>query len=260
MDKALYAEWCSKPKRRRGVMLPEPMLGKINEGFRSVYLFDKEAAEEIKQSRSSKTIKRFTPHSHTLFIDLDQGDKGLARVKEWLKDNRLLAQIYTSGGKGYHIHVPHQYVCSRDLPYSHRVLVESLGAGADPSLYHVSHLIAMDGRKHPKTHRRKQLIESVQGEKELEIPLIETPPKLTFSNFENIEDNLSLGLVKLEMLISNEPGVGERHQSLWTCAKNFVDAGCAPETVMDLISKVNSRWQNAKTTEELEEVLRQAMR
>ena len=43
-----YAEWCSRPERRCGIMLPVDRLP--NEGFRSVYEFDEEDARTIRIS------------------------------------------------------------------------------------------------------------------------------------------------------------------------------------------------------------------
>jgi hypothetical protein len=149
----LYREWCLYPNQRRGRMLPIALIAKFelaaDAGYASVYMFDKEAADQIKAAGNSSGLARFPVYTDTLTLDLDKGEAQLERVRTAIAGLRY--DVYVSGGKGFHvvIHLD-RMVSGTNIPFSQRKWVEALNVEADLSLYQAGHIISLPGRKHPK--------------------------------------------------------------------------------------------------------------
>lgn len=257
----LYREWCLKPSHRKGVMLPLATIAKFESapdaGYASVYMFDAEAAAQIKAAQSSSGLARYPVFADTLTLDLDKGAEQLARAEQKLAG--LGYRVYDSGGKGFHVVITLETMVSgTNVPYSQRKWVESLNVEADLSLYQAGHIISLPGRKHPKTGRRKTLIRQVPG---LSLKLqIHEPPERTFAISEANQSELERGLWRVLGLLQQEPGIGNRHTALWSTAKHFADACLDFDTTLNLLTEVNAKWAEPKTAEELKAAVSQAYR
>lgn len=255
----LYREWCLYPNTRRGCMLPLNVLAKFEKaadaGYASVYMFDETAALEIRASGSSSGLARFPVYTDTLTLDLDKGEAQLKRVREAIVG--LEYKVYESGGKGFHVVIAlDRMVSGTNVPYSQRQWVEALNVEADLSLYQAGHIISLPGRKHPKTGKRKRLTDSVEGRK-LSLPLLDRPqPQFSFQDTH--QGNLERGLWRLLGLLQSEPGVGNRHTALWGTAKELADAGLEFDTVLNLLTEVNAKWDEPKAAEEVKAAVTQA--
>jgi hypothetical protein len=236
------------------------MLKAKDPGYASVYMFDEDSAKAVIAEHSSTGLSRFPVYTHELVIDLDGGDAQLEIAERVLKERGLAYVLWRSGGKGYHVYIPHTKMLSgRDIPYSQRKYVEGMGIGADLSLYQHGRIISLPGRIHPKTGARKALVKTVKGV-QLELPLL-VAPEITF-NFQGNGglDDLEAGLWKLLQLIADEPLPGNRHTQLWSTALHLADAGLSHATALELLQKVNEQWQNPKDSLELETAVSQAFR
>ncbi len=257
----LFREWCLRPNTRKGTMLPLKVVEKFEQapdaGYASVYMFDENAAAEIKDARSSAGLARFPVYADNLTLDLDKGAEQLAAVVR--KIEGFSYKVYDSGGKGFHVVIPlDEMVSGTNVPHSQRKWAEWLDVGADLTLYQAGHIISLPGRRHPKTGRRKTLIQQVAGES-LSLVLHE-PPTRTFAISDANQSELERGLWRLIGLLTQEPGVGNRHMALWTTAKHFADAGLEYDTVLDLLTETNSTWDDPKTPEELQAAVKQAFK
>ena len=258
----LFTEWCSRPNARAGVMLEVEKLSIMeqqrNAGFRSVYMFDEVAAKEIMAAGRSKGFDQYKVYSDILFIDLDDGKKTLPVLIDWIKEHNLKADIYSSGSKGYHAHIAIEPMEGTGVPHSQHEFVKNLPFDVDESLYRPMSIIALPGRKHEKTGRQKQLVESIDGNL-LSIPYIEKPVQtINFDDFISISDCLLLTFEKAEDLILNPPNLGLRFNSMWAFAKRAAEAGLHPDTTANLLVRINERWENKKEMKEIERAIKQA--
>lgn len=228
-------------------------------GYATVYAFRKEDALKVKESGSSAGLDKFEVFADCLTLDLDSGDEQLADTEAKLQEKGLKYEVWSSGGKGYHVVIPHEPIWSHDLPYSHRQVVRSLGIESDFTLYQHGRLISLPGRVHPKTGRKKALIKVIAGEL-IDIPIVKRP-KPTF----NFEPNgglnyLQSGLTKALDMTLSEPSPGNRHTRLWAASEDLANAGLEFETVLNIMQEVNASWQNSKEREEVELAVSQAFR
>lgn len=254
-----FREWCRIPAHRKGLMLPLKTIAQFEKapdaGYASVYMFDAEATAAIKDAGNSSGLAQYSVYTDTLTLDLDQGEPQLVRVREAIKG--LAYRVYDSGGKGFHVVIQlDQMISGTNVPYSQRKWAEALNVDADLSLYQAGHIISLPGRRHPKTGKRKALVDIVPGAS-LSLPLL-APPVRTFSISESNQSELEQGLWRLISLLRQEPGVGSRHVALWATAKHFADAGLAFDSALDLLTEVNETWQEPKSLDELLAAVRQA--
>lgn len=254
----LWVETALNVDKRRGQMVPFPFLDTIqqqrhNPGFRSVYLFSATDAQEIAASQSSKGFKQYVVYSDHLFIDLDGGDPALALAEVALQGYAY--EVWSSGGKGYHIMLPTPMYSGVDLPQAHMEFVEALGCGADLSLYRASSLIALPNRVHAKTGARKTLCKVVAG-RQLTIKDPVMLPKAFNLTFD--DEPISFVFMRLASLAENPPTQGNRHTVLWSTSSQLARTGLSYETAVELMQFVNSKWSAPKTEEEVERAVSQA--
>lgn len=255
----VYREWAPNLRSRAGTMVNEKILKDIvkyarDPGYCSVYGFDQEAAITISNSGTSKGFANFEPISSTLYIDLDNGDKDLPDLEYKLKGFRY--KIYSSGGKGNHVVLYHDKISSFDLPYSQSKWVENLEVDHDPTLYHPSHLIALPGRIHPRTRKRKTLIKSVEGEN-IKLELVKKPEAQFNFNFDTKAD-LSSILSRLWGFSASEPKEGSRHMVTWGIACDMFKTGLQYTTVEDLLLQIAKGYKNPLSDEEIVQAVQQA--
>jgi hypothetical protein len=254
----LSFEWAPRLEARQGLMLTQDCLWGLqyqrDAGFRSVYMFDSQAASEIKAQKSSRGFGRFTPWSDCLFIDIDGGEEGLRKALPLIQG--LAFELYESGSKGYHIHIPHELI-GGNVPEAHRQFVERLGLPADCSLYRAGSIIALPGRVHPKTKRKKKLLMVFEGDR----PYIPDPVVQPLEVKELVvedKDRLRLALQRALTLIEHEPKQGGRHTQLWSLAGMFREAGLSLDATNEILQGVNSSWLQPKEPDEVERAGRQA--
>ncbi len=260
----LYREWCLKPEFRKGTMLPESRFKTIllsgDPGYSSVYAFEEDAALALIDQKSSAGMARFTAHTDSLVIDLDNGDDQLAKALEKIAALGLAHEVWSSGSKGYHIYIPHtQHESGHDVPHSQRLWVEALDVGADLSLYQHGRILSLPGRVHPKTGRRKALVSNTPGQA---LALVHVTPPPSMFNFE-ARGGLSefeAGLWKCLQSLGTPPDPGMRHTRIWSTAQHFADCGLTYEATLTLLLKVNEQWPSPKDPSEVELAVTQAFR
>lgn len=242
-------------------MLPVKTIEKFcnapDAGYCSVYLFDKASADQIVAAKSSAGLARYPVYTDTLIIDLDKGKEQLEACLEAVKGAQL--QVFESGGKGYHVVLSlDALVSGQNVPYSQRKWVESLDVSADLSLYQAGHIVALPGRLHPKTGKRKVLISSQPGDL-LSLPLLDQEPP-TFAVGGGDQSELERGLWRTLSLLQQGPDIGGRHTAIWSTAKHFADSGLDYSTALDLLWAVNQTWEEPKERSEVETAVKQAFR
>ncbi len=256
-----YKEWSSKVENRRGRMVPlsafEILLKQADTGYATVYMFREEDALAIKATGASKGMNQYPVAADCLTIDIDTGDEGLKQAEEALRGYAY--EVWNSGGKGYHLVLPHTLVESPHLPYSHLKAVQALGVrDYDPTLYQHARLISLPGRVHAKTRRKKALVRRVDGHI-LVLKLVEKPePKFDFGGERAGMDALTSGLMRFVEMGQAEPRQGMRHTSVWGACKDLAEGGLSYDTALDIAQAVNAIWEHPKAEDEIETAVRQA--
>lgn len=258
-----YCEWASDVYRRAGCMVTSDRISAIAEnahrpGYRSLYWFDEQDAQAIIANGHSAGMAAFVPASDFLLIDLDDGDASLPGYRRVLEDQGLGYELWSSGGKGYHLVIAHAWHHDQRLPYSQRCFVESLGLDFDASLYQPGRLISLPRRLHKKTGRRKRLLETIKG-KPLELQLV-TPPTPAFAlSGGDSDEALARGLMAASMMTVNPPPHGGRHLAIWRCAKDLLAGGLEVEVVEEMLITVNNTWDRPKRDSEVIRAVRGAL-
>lgn len=257
----LFYEWVKQPNKRAGNMVSVEVLATSithrNAGFRTVYGFSEADAATVRTTNSSAGLSYYTPCSDSLTIDLDDGEKTLPILLDRILARGLRCEVWSSGGKGYHLVLSHTLICDKRLPYSHLRFVETLATGLkfDDTLYRASSLISLPGRLHNKTKRKKRLIEVWEGD----LAVFDLFEKV--NSFGSLGDDLTMlqdAISHLQDLSVRQPREGNRHNRLWLCAKCFSEAGISKETAEELLIGVNAQWENPKDEAEVREAVRQA--
>lgn len=242
------------PQRNMHLILALP-----NPGFASVYAFSSKDARLVRQRGHSRGLSEFAVWADRVAIDIDSGDEGLRSVLAVLDTRGLEYEVWLSGGKGYHVYIPHEPIYDQRLPHSHAAFIQELGISCDTSLYQHARVLRLPGTVHPVTGKRKQLVERKSGMK-ADIQIVDAPtfnftPRLTEKTVEN-------AMIRALSLITNPPapGQGKRHTLIWGTAKDFAEAGTPYLTALGIMLEVNRSWQKPKPLEKVETAVRQAYR
>lgn len=258
----LYREWALNTASRKGSFIRESTLEALiktvkDPGYSSLYAFKEDDAKELIFAKSSKGMDRYTPHADKLFIDIDteeQAPEELAKIEAAIVG--LKYEVFVSGGKGYHVVIPHQFVGDVCLPFSQKAFVQGLGSfEVDMSLYRADRLISLPGRIHPKTKARKTKIKEVNGV-ELDLVLVQKPT-LDFDFTALVGDFPSM-LIKLADVASYSPSKGDRHMVLWGTARDLKKCGVPYELGLSLMIFINDGWSCPKTEVEVAAAVQQA--
>jgi len=244
----IWLEWCDKVFQRDGTFLLDTEV-LVKTGFRSVYGFKEKPI-------SSKGLNKYPVYSDTLFMDFDDGlGKGFKSAVQFMKDNLIKFEAFSSGSKGGHLHVAILPMFGEGVPFSQREFVKGLECSADISLYRHSSLIRLPGTVHDKTGNAKTKLDGGDGCM-LEIEYM-NPPK--FSNVVVSDDNLlHMAFNRLTSLINHEPASGTRTLTIWSVAKNLSDAGFNFDTTLDIVQRVNETWKQPKEDSEVLRAVREA--
>lgn len=247
-----YVEHALEVFSRKGRMVPLSDISRYY-GFRSVYAFSQEDAEEIKKSRSSKGFNRFSVFSDKLLFDLDNGDQGLNDIIGWADNEGFGYEIYESGSKGLHVELPTVAKYSPSLPGTHKEIAKKIYPKADLSIYRHGSLYRLPGTIHKKTGNPKKLVESVQSNILLDFELKTEEPKIKALEIDPSED-AQLALALASSLFNNSPGCGGRYMKFWSTSRALVDAGFSEEFIVELMLRINESWDD--DAHEESEVLR----
>jgi hypothetical protein len=257
----LFVEITSIVKNRNANLIPASELSS-RVGFRSVYMFDEQDAEIIRFNGHSRGFKYFNLYSDCLFVDIDMKTKDDAkRAVEDIK--RLVARkirfdLYDSGNRSYHLHIPHPLKNSRHLPYNHARILNELGFKYDNTLYRPNSLYRLPGTVHAKSveGRCKELLKSYNGEL-LDFEIIPEPIKEFKS--ESFDSTLFLDTVLYSLWEFSHIQPENRYMSTFAMALKLFDAGLSSDTVLDLLMRANDCWPEPNDECEVERAVQGAM-
>ena len=242
-DIPLFVEVCTLVTLRSANLKPLVELGK-HVGFRSVYMFDEEDASVIRYNGHSRGFQYFDLYSDCLFVDIDiktpeEKARAVSDVKR-LKDMGIKFEVWSSGNRSVHLHIPHALMHSRHLPYTHQCVVEKLGIACDMSIYRGNSLYRLPHTKHQKSGKYKVLLNSYEG-KMLSFPIFQTPEKQKLGDGPG-EMKLDAELVfyTLHQACMEEPE--QRYMRVFSLSCLLFDMGLGKGNVHAMLSMVNNFW------------------
>jgi hypothetical protein len=212
------------------------------------------ANTEAGQTKGAK----YAVYSDILLVDFDDCLDRANSFDARLRHGGIAFIRAVSGGRSDHFHIAIEPMFGPDVPYSCKLWVAANAPGADLSVYHRNGMFRLFGTRHEKTGRIKELTGSNQGSR-LTIPYHEEEPHVSWgtSHVSDLEAALGYAL----SLLQSEPGVGARHQALWSFARSLADA--AAENVPDpgafiegFLHAINATWTNRKDTSDLHRIMR----
>jgi hypothetical protein len=258
----LFREWARAKNDRDGCMVSLEDLNLLtqkhpNPGFSGLYCFSEEDSSLITESGCSRGFNQYTPGSDFLAIDLDSGDEYLPEVEDILRCREYGYDLWSSGSKGYHIILKHDFIMDKRLPYSHNQFVKELGIQADFSLYQPGRLFRLPRCVHEKTGRRKELLKKEEGRNIL-IELVDKPA-VEF-NFNIAEGDYKAALGRLWSLAEEGVQEGSRNVKFWAVAKDLLLSGFDPGAVLSMLSFINDKQLEPLPEEEMVAIVSSAGR
>ncbi len=264
-----HVEWASTPNARKGRMVSLFALSNLlklrDPGYSSIYMFSEEDAQTIKKNEHSKGFQYLQVSAKFLIMDIDCGKEGLDQILPILDKRQFSYEVWESGGKGFHIYIPHELLTSIHLPHSHKMAAKEILGDKfgliDASLYQHGRLLSLPGRIHPKTKKKKTLVISKKGSCILTVPIVEEVKiRPMYELIHGSDEGLIMGLTRVTDMISYPPGPGNRHLRIWGASKDLAMSGLSYDTVLDLMNRVNSSWQDQKPTSEIEQAVQSAFK
>ena len=227
-------------------------------GFRSMYLYNQETYDYIKKNGAVRNLNKFPVYSDTLFVDFDDGDDSIEGFKKILSTSKIKWDMYFSGSKGYHFHIPVEPMYGKHVPFSQKQFILGLGiTTADVSIYKHTGLFRLPGTWHMTTGNPKELVESSEGNV-LNVPYLEPDNEISVVPTSCAE--FVAGLNRTYDYTISEPGPGHRHTSLLSVAKHLTAAGAEDTTIYDLCRLVHESWeyQYDNPEEKIQEIVQRA--
>jgi hypothetical protein len=133
-------------------------------GFRSIFGFPEEAQANIIATRSTANLGNFELYCDMIYLDFDNDEIAEDSAIKWLQKEAIACEIYHSGNRGKHIHIPIVPLQSKGIPNKVRRFVDTYFKGADLSIYKPSGIFRLAGTPHLKRPGNyKDLIHRLEG-------------------------------------------------------------------------------------------------
>ena len=231
---------------RSGLFVPVTQIF-THTGFRSVYAYN---AHDVHGKEDSKGLNAFMPHANTLPIDCDTQNVFNDVLNKVLLTN-LKYKAYTSGNKGGHIELFHNWIGSFQLPYFHKITALSFNRAIDVSIYKPSSLYRLPNTTHIKSGNKKVLIQQGEGgQLELPSPFVFAIPQPATLIKE--DDGNGFAFTRLAQMYGANVPIGTRFWTLWNIGKSLTEHGLSYATVKELLSNLNNSWTNPKEDYDME--------
>ena len=215
------------------------------QGFTSIYGFDEEVAQLVKERRGTWGLDGLNLYSDTLYIDIDSDMPLAEEVKAKLIDIGLSFEIYASGSPdSCHFHVPLVTMYAPDIQYIQKQWVEdNLGRKVDLSIYKTSGIIRLIGSFHKKHPGKwKKLIDRNEGNL-LDLTDYEAKVEIKLPTSHYIsEDEDKEGILDSLLMTSTYEKIGTgRHNTIFKIAALASDIGWDKDKTTNVLLAYNSR-------------------
>lgn len=197
-------------------------------GFTSVFGFPDYAQEHIKSSKSTANMHNVDLYCDLLYLDFDNDPDAEDKAEQWLNSEGIKYNIYHTGNRGKHFHIPIKPLSGRGLPYKLKQWVASYFPNADLSIYKPSGIIRLPNTPHIKNPGSfKKCINRYDGVL-LDIDKYETNTTFEF-NAHHHDDDLDPQEIAEKVLLYvfqlvSEGGRNEHlNKIIWACKNGNLD-------------------------------------
>lgn len=240
--------------RKETVRAGLPILGSVglaNYTFRSVFGYPTETANFIKDNGHTRDLRGKPVYCDEILIDVDE-DSNVDLVIEKVKALKIGCDVYFTGNRGIHIHVPIVPILGTNVPYSVTQWLKAveLWELVDQSTFTPGSIFRCEGATHSKTGAEKEWADSFEGEL-LKIECLAPPPVVTVPREQCMEST-----ERYFRNLMRKVGVGGRHPHMFIIWKSGVDAGFDDETIKESIKVWNSQQDRPHDEESLQKSLR----
>jgi hypothetical protein len=253
-----FYEMCLTVRDRCGKMLELQELSKYT-GFRSVYGFSENAATLIKAQGHSRGFARFKLYADIMFVDFDDQPEEAEKLKQSLLDFGVAFEVWDSGNRSFHFHIPHTPKFSKDLPYTHKQVLKALGVDltkVDITLYRPNSIFRLPRTRHQKTGNPKVLLDKIEGDI-LDFSIKEEPIKEYAKGGEDIHGNpLEYFLTQALKVYLEGAETGNRHGSMFNVACCAFELGLDEEAAIVICSHLNNNFSTPKPESEVKRAVK----
>lgn len=255
-DSNLYVELPKGTYHSPSYIKPvESVKFEAHRGFRSVYFFGQQAFDLIMKRNSVSGIDECPVFSDTLFVDFDDGDTSIVMFENILTHSGIGYELFFSGRKGFHFHIPLIPMWGASVPYSQKMWIESTGVKtADLSIYKHTGLIRLPGTIHEVTGVKKHQVKKFVGNP-LNIPLLEKGV-LEFELETFGGGSVAAALSSALRSFVDTPGPGYRHGRLVSIGKKLIEGGLSVDATREMLVLINGEWDHPKDEEEINDCMR----
>ncbi len=220
-------------------------------GFRSVYQFTEADAKAMERDGYARW--KGSVWSPELFIDIDKPEE-IDNVCNRLELLGIAFNLYSTGNRGAHLHIPRECEPSHRLPEIDKQFASSLGS-VDLHIYHSVAMYRCIGAKHKATGERKELLDSRAGNvldlRESKAPIA---PKHSPAFFEH-NGMQSVFTSPVLQLLAVPWAVGERHAAMVRAACELRRLGQSYEFSFGYLQNVSLMAEEPKSDEEINKIL-----
>jgi len=220
--------------RRSGPIRLVP-LDEIHEhhGFRSVYAFDEETAEQLREQGTTSGLCGASVYAEEILVDFDGRDSKAFR--DQLMADGIDFAMYDSGNRSDHYHIRLEPVQGWWVPAAMKEWVKRRAPTADLSFYHPAGMYRLPGTFHwKKPGQMKHLVMSNTG-KPVKLDQSLAPAPINFVGAGGSEEELF-------SLLSDVKGPGQRSPHIWRIATTAAECGKTQTETLELLSWWNEQF------------------
>jgi hypothetical protein len=216
-----------------------PVLGDKNDNnYRSFFGFPSSTQDLIKKQGHVKDLDGQELYCDEILVDVDDNssiDATLAAIKK----SGVKHTVYTTGNRGCHISIPIEPIQHRQLVYSVKQYVKSLGIWdyIDTSVFRAAGQFRAVGARHEKTGKHKSVLYEVEGN----VPKLRimAPPPLTHAKLDVNHEPTEQDKFQLYINMLAARGPGTRTPHFYILWRSCIRAGVSNPT--EIILWWNSR-------------------
>lgn len=207
-------------------------------GFRSVFGYRPEVWAEILDRGHMRELHGISVYADELLIDFDNNDRAAYKFAVWVLDNDYQYQLYPSGNRSWHFHLPTVPAEGCHIPHLHKSWAKRYAPGCDTTIYRPGGLFRLPGTWHEKRPgHRKHLAEAKYEGRLLDLNQF-TPP--TPPPAPCLEFGPEMAELKLQIGLQTSRQEGGRRCYVWYLAKMAAIAGMPAERASELIEIWNT--------------------
>ena len=132
-------------------------------GFKTIFGFNKKAQDYISSIGATKGVGKYPLYMDKLYLDFDNNLEAEKKSLAKLQKLGYAHEVYNTGGRGIHIHIPTYPVERLGIAFYIKNVVSNMFPGADEKIYKPTGIIRLPGTYHSKTNKQMVIVKKVEG-------------------------------------------------------------------------------------------------